>query len=79
MSFAPPLFKVMSLTCFHRASKKGLWGLKNFEHPAEYKRRSKMSEEGMAAAEETVKREKRPASGGYVRNFFRGILKGFSR
>lgn len=54
----------------YRAAKKGLWGLKNFEHPADYKRRVKMAEEGMMGADETARRVKQSSSGG----FWRGLI-----
>ena len=43
----------------NRAAKKGLWALKDFEHPADYKKRIKAAEEGMAGVEETAKNVKR--------------------
>lgn len=39
------------LTLRHdRRAKRGLWGLKNFEHPADYKKRMKIVEDGLIGA-----------------------------
>jgi len=54
-----------------RAAKKGLWSLKNFEHPADYKKRMKVVEEGMDGAEETVRRVKHSGSGRLWRSLVR--------
>ena len=57
------------LTC-HRAAKKGLWGVKAFEHPADYKKRMKMAEEGMVGVEENLPKRRRGGAWGLVKRLF---------
>lgn len=43
----------------NRKAKRGLWGLKTFEHPADYKKRVKAGEEAVAEVQQVVKGERR--------------------
>ncbi|ORY28499.1 hypothetical protein BCR39DRAFT_468219 [Naematelia encephala] len=47
-----------------KAAKKGLWKLKKFEHPADYKKRMKMAEEGMIGVQETAQAKRKSKTRG---------------
>ena len=57
------LDKMKAVEAEAKRQKKGLWGLKRFEHPADYKKRMKMVEEGMVGVEQTSKAQSRERRG----------------
>ncbi|RSH89396.1 putative endonuclease lcl3 [Saitozyma podzolica] len=53
------LTKMQAIEADAKRQNKGLWAIKKFEHPADYKKRVKAAEEGMVGAGDTAKRQSR--------------------
>lgn len=53
-----------------RAGKRGLWALKKFESPGDYKKRMKQAEDGMVGAKATARQERAKGVWGFLRRFF---------
>lgn len=56
-----------------RAGRRGLWALRKFESPGEYKKRMKATaeaEDGMVGAKSTAKQERAKGVWGLLRRFF---------
>lgn len=60
----------MDADTLNRISKKGLWSLKKFETPGDYKKRMKAAEDGLVGVRATVRQETAKGIWGVLRRFF---------